>query len=318
AMGGMHARLVKVVFVVYFVMLMAAFYDVARRYVSVSGALLFTSFLATCPPYFYGEGSASTCMADVPLAFFCFICVVLLLNSVKQRTTAMVLPAAVVAFFCAFTKSEGVYYALIVMSCWLLAATVDKDFQRRQILKGAWAMAAIFLLLYAPWAVFRVLYIQQEHPNVPDVLGMGYVLSKTHRLTFIIPKLIEECLMVYRWHVIWLLFGVSLVCISKRAFQDKSVVFLLGTILGFFSFWTATYMLSAWWGRLDDEACRELIDVTLFRLYLHLIPTVVLCSVTCLSQGKKGSLISVWETNKIGKEGLSSGTEVAETRLRFN
>ncbi|MDY6950992.1 MAG: hypothetical protein SWE60_05735, partial [Thermodesulfobacteriota bacterium] len=40
AMGGMHARLVKVVFVVYFVMLMAAFYDVARRYVSVSGALL--------------------------------------------------------------------------------------------------------------------------------------------------------------------------------------------------------------------------------------------------------------------------------------
>jgi hypothetical protein len=292
AMGGMHARLVKVVFVVYFLMLMAAFYDVAKRYVSVSEALLFTCFLATCPPYFYGEGSASTCMADVPLAFFCFMCVVLLLRLVKQTQGAMIVPVAMVAFFCAFTKSEGAYYALIVMFSWLVAAILDKDFPRREVVRCAVAMAAIFILLYMPWAVFRMSYIQLDHPNVPDGLTMGYVFSKVHRLTFIIPKLIEECLMLYRWHVIWLVFVVSLVCVSRRAFHDKSVVFLLGTIFGFFSFWTLTYMLSAWWGRLDDQACRELMDVTLFRLYLHLIPTVVLCSIACLRQDGKGNLIN--------------------------
>ena len=284
AMGGMHARLVKVLFLVYFVMLMAAFYDVARRYVSVLGALLFTAFLATIPPYFYGEGSASTCMADVPLAFFCFVCVVMLFSCLKQKKSGPVIPAAMVLFFCAFTKSEGVYYALIVMFCWFIASLLDNDVHRAGLLKGAGSMGLIFILLYMPWFIFRLTYIQLDHPNVPDAVTMGYVISKAHRLAFIIPRLIEECFVVYRWHVIWMVFAVSLACISKREFHDKGIVFLLSTIFGFFSFWTLTYMLSAWWGRLDDGACSQLMDITMFRLFLHLIPIVVLSIVVCLSK----------------------------------
>jgi len=295
AMGEMHARLVKVLFLVYFVMLMAAFYDVARRYVSVLGASLFTAFLATIPPYFYGEGSASTCMVDVPLAFFCFVCVVMLFSCLKQKKSGPVIPVAMVLFFCAFAKSEGVYYALIVMFCWFIASLFDKDVHRAGLLKGAGSMGLLFILLYMPWVIFRMTYIQLDHPNVPDAVTMGYVISKAHRLAFIIPRLIEECFVVYRWHVIWMVFVVSLVCVSKKEFHDKGIVFLLTTIFGFFSFWTLTYMLSAWWGRLDDGACMQLMDVTLFRLYLHLIPVVLLCTVVCLSRSNSGKTGHVLE-----------------------
>ena len=109
---------------------------------------------ATVPPFFKGEGSASTCMADVPLAFFGFICVMLLLSNLKQKKGVMVIPAGLALFFCAFTKAEGLYYSLIFMFSVFVASFVEDKSSRGVLLKHTVLMAGVLTVLYMPWLIF--------------------------------------------------------------------------------------------------------------------------------------------------------------------
>ena len=270
-LGDVNDSLVKGLFCVYFIMLIIAFYDLIRRYLAVPKALFFTVLLATIPGFLRGPGSANACMADTPLAFYLFISVILFLIYLRQETAHIVV-TALILFFCAFTKLEGLYYSLFLILSLAVTAVMKSIFSYLAKLSTA------FILLCLPWLIFKAYFIALKHANFPYSISPDYVLQRIHRLFFIIPSIIAECFRIDYWHITWVLFVSSLLYIVIIKYRRKDMFFLSFVIGISFVFFAIVYMLSSWWGMLHDDACRKLINFTVSRLLLHLAPLALLFS----------------------------------------
>jgi len=275
-LGSSNDRLVKILFVIYFFMLILAFYDLVRRYLSTTKALFFTALLATIPVFLRGEGSANTCMADVPLTFYCFIVVTLFLSNPTR--TMIAIATGIVLFFVAFTKQEGLCYGLFYILSYAIAMRITEKTSASKIFGRHLMIAAmVFIILYCPWLIYRSYFIKLSYANAPASISLAYIMSKIHRVFFIVPRIIKECLKVRLWHIVWPLFFISL-CIPKTRHYRKEIVFLILSITCFFAFYITIFTLSAWWGFQQDTFCKVLINSTISRLFMPLAPVVLLYS----------------------------------------
>lgn len=291
-MGEANDSAVKLLFALYVCMAVWTFFDFLRRSLPLFPALIFTAFLGTIPGlyltlgggdgFLVTEGSAYTSMADLPLAFHAMTAVIFLLCYLRNRNSLLLAAGAILLSYCAFTKLEGFYFSVIVMLS-LAAATLVMDGKPslRAVLQLL-MLAGVFLALYLPWALFKWRYVPFAHENFPPHLTISYALERLDRLTFILPRLLWECVYVPRWHVIGILFLLGvLYLVVKRKLPGESICLLLA-ILGYFGFLALVYMLSTWWGAADDEAAGKLIEFTINRLYLTLAPIVLIFSALSL------------------------------------
>ena len=290
--GGVNDGIVKILFAVYLLMLVVAFFDVVRRYCSLYYSLFFTAFLSTLSGFYItfnqskhfklADGSAYTCMADLPLAFYSLIAVILLLSYFKKRKFPILCAGSFVLFFCSFTKLEGFYYSIIfVLSLVILILFHDKK-RAYLFIRPLLSIALIFAILILPWILFKTYYVNIAHSNFPSSISFSYILNKIHRLEFIIPRLVVECLNISRWHITWILFLTSLVyMVIKRKIKGE-ILYLLCVVFGFFCFYTIVYMLSSWSGKCDDVSCKVLINVTINRLLFSAAPIALLYSALSL------------------------------------
>ncbi len=280
-LGGIDNRLVRPLFLLYFLMLLAAFFDMLRHYVSRETALAFTAFLSAIPRFLMGGGSALVCAANIPLAFYCFILLIFITVSLKERKPEFIPALALVLYFCAFTKLEGLFYGMILLSGSTLF--IRRPFFLRDFVR----MLIIFGALYAPWFIFRNNFIRLPHANFPAAITLDYVLTKASRLAFIIPMLIFECLKLVHWHITWFIFTASLFFCLKNKQPRMEIRYLWVVIGGFFAFFVAAYMLSSWWGALNDEACKALIRYSGSALFSSLIPIALFCSALSLESSRR-------------------------------
>ncbi len=226
-LGEINDRIVKIIFSLYLIMLIVAFYDYLRHVVSIPSALIFTSFLTTIPGLLRGEGSATTAMADVPIAFYLLIAIIFCLNYLRNRNGFLLVPLGLVLFFCSFTKFEGLFYSLIIILSFLTIILFEKRKCDIFLKKHFPALLCSFLLPYLFWLWFRFSYIKVNYSNYPETFHLNYIISRLHRLSFIVPRYIQEFLDLSKWHIVWILsiFGVANI-IKKRYFK-KEIIFRL-------------------------------------------------------------------------------------------
>ncbi len=251
-LGEANDRMVKLVFFLYFVMLITAFFDIVKRFLLMSRALFFTALLSTVPIFLLGGSSAATCLANVPLAFYCLAAVLFLMEYLQQRRVEIIVPAGLVLFFCAFTKLEGLYYAAIFTIGFAGSIIIFDKNRRRQepFLQHLFLLIGTFIVLYLPWLWFKALYIRLDHATFPSAVSLGYIISKLHRLIFVVPMLIFECLKVWHWHIAWIIFAGYFILGLKVRRLGREAIFLLSIIAGAFILLTAVYTVSSWWGAL--------------------------------------------------------------------
>lgn len=274
--NGVNEHAVKILFSLYFLMIALALYDYLRSATSSFSAIVFTALLVTIPQLLINEGSATTMMADVPLALYVTIAVIFLLHYIQQRTVHLLVPMGLILFFCAFTKLEGFVYGCVLIASLFILCIKGKNTRYQFLTHDLPMLILSFVIPYIPWCIFRHTYIPYHYANYPQSVSISYILSKLHRIPYIIHRYINELFHISTWHVTWMLpiFGIANVYRMKS--YKKEVLFLLFVLVGFFLFYSSSHIFSSWWNSQTDESFKEFIDVTLSRQLLHIAPVALI------------------------------------------
>ncbi len=273
--GDFNESAVRPLGAIFFIFMLMAFFDLLRHSGPDFHAWLFTAMLATIPRYTFDEGSANSMMADVPLAFFVLLTCILFIALKRNQRVGQAIVLGLCLASCGFTKAEGLHYAFIMLIAFVSACLLADRSRMRNYIKRLLVVSLVGSIALAPWLAFKQLNIEFEHANFPHQLTLSYVLAKIPRLIFVLPRLLLEGLDYTRYHISWILFYAGLIALGIRRRLGWTQWFLLITLVGFFCFYSLTFMLSAWWGQLDDDVCKRLMDFTIPRLILVTMPLVV-------------------------------------------
>lgn len=271
-----NEQAVKILFSFYFLMIVLTLYDYLRSRTSSLSAILFTALFSTIPLFLTNEGSATTMMADVPLALYVTLAVICLLHYIRQRNISLILPTGLILFFCAFTKLEGFVYTGILLFCLFCLYRKETNMRYQFLTQDLPLFILSFILPYIPWFVFRHSYIPYHYANYPTTIHVSYIFSRLHRMLYIIPRYISELTRVSSWHITWILTTYGLIHIIKTKAFKKETLFLFYILIGFFLFYCASHIFSSWWNSQTEDSFKKFIDVTFSRQLLHIAPVAVI------------------------------------------
>jgi hypothetical protein len=248
----------KVVFPVFYAMVLLAACGAMRRERPGPGAAVVTACLACCLPYLDYTGGAASALADVPLSLF------LVLGLVAWRRWATTGDRDSLAEWvlwlsaAAVTKTEGVFALVIALGA---AAVV-----RWRVRPVAWARAGACALavaaLVAPWYLYAA--------TLPgSVSGAPRPLLETAGANLSawvaqMPRFLGEMLDIRRWGLLWVFAVVAVVAGWRRAAPAYRLA------AGLVAAQLAAYFL-AFLALPTDQAA--IVATTKKRLLLHVAPS---------------------------------------------
>lgn len=161
--------------------------------------------------------------------------------------------------FCVFTKHEGLPISLALGISLGLASPRGKRH---------WAVLYLISVLAVslPWFGF-LQTLPQTQENYWMRMTAGHIIPNLDRLKVILPAFMAETVQFKNWGGIWILLAVSAV-LGRRAFQESSTRFLWFTWVHQICIYILAYVVT-------PHNAKDLIDVSLTRLYLHVLPVSI-------------------------------------------
>lgn len=235
ALGCVNERLVKIIFPLFFTMLLLIIYTAQRKFFSRTHALLFTALLASLPNFvLIGHcsfaGTAISGYADVPLSFFYSVSTIYLYLWIKEHNRDYITIAAIFAAFAMFTKDEGI--ALFLINAMVLSLYTISNFKDESKIKIRHVLTYIFvpIVICMPWFMYKM-EIPKTGGYGPESFAISIIIQNIHRIPIILITFMTEFINLIQWNVLWVLLGVSTLFAVKETFKKPTVYLFLIIIL---------------------------------------------------------------------------------------
>lgn len=233
-LGCIDERAVKIIFPIFFTMLLLIIYAAQRKFFSRTHALLFTALLASLPNFvlighYMFAGTAISGYADVPLSFFYSISTIYLYLWINDHNRGYISIAAIFAAFAMFTKNEGI--ALFAINAVVLSLYTIFNF--RQEIKKKNRHLLIYLIvpivICMPWFMYKT-----EMPHISsyglESFAIPILIQNLHRIPIILTTFVTEFTNLKLWNIVWLLLVVSTLLTLKETFK-KPIVYLFSILI---------------------------------------------------------------------------------------
>jgi hypothetical protein len=292
-MGGVDDRRVKIIFPVFYVCLLMGLYAEVRRHLGPLIAPVLTALFATFFPLKlcvagFGEGSASTGYADVPLTFFYTLGVIVLFRWLSSRTItarddrrsrfAAVICAALMFAAALFTKNEGLPLAVIACTSALFVVLTGRASAARREVASLLLMAGIILVVSLPWLAWRagLPAIDENYASRLTVDNVEYGLAHhadavvRYSVNFNTPVGmvgrvgVRPLRAMDAWSIFWPMLAVTCVLYIARCFR-KNTLFVAMLLAGHVLLYFVILLIvppSAW-------KIEELLRFITHRLFMH-------------------------------------------------
>jgi len=236
---------VNLLFSLYFLLLIGLIYFSLRRIVSRKLSLLFTMILSTLPLINYHSFNA---YADLPLAFYFTGAAVFLFFHFQDQRKQWLILSAIFSGLAAWTKSEGLFLAIIIFIVLFLYLLKEKKI--RSHFKDLAVFFVIFSLIFWPWMFYKLFYglgysniandgssLVKFHPEIflpaLNQLFLSHSFNIWAGLFFLILFLKIKCLKNnYNFYVLLVILGSSLFYFLIYFFTSAFQFAIDGTVVG--------------------------------------------------------------------------------------
>jgi len=262
--GSLNDHLVKIIFPLYYVALLAIAYSICRRSLNRRAALFFTFLLATIPQV---TDFATNGYADIPFAFYCSASFFYLYLWLKDKRRAVLALSFIFSVFAIWTKAEGLLFTLINAAVVSICMVKEK----RVSLIGAVYALVSFLAVIAYVLGWRAIGFAVNsdfagaHVPLTSKIITGFkripAIFYEYQIQFFGPK---------KWNIIWILFIAGFIVGFKRIFSKELFPVTMAMLL-VLSGYSMVYMLSS-----APQGFGWHLSTSGSRLFLHFVPIAVL------------------------------------------
>lgn len=264
-MGNLNDQLVKVIFPLYFVGILAVLYFGIRRFGSRTYALLFTFILASIPQF---NAYSTNAYIDLPLAYYCFSGLLMLLYWFKDtKSTQFIIISAVMCALAAWTKNEGIMYCLInilLLAIFFFSSGKGMKVKNKVIYTIGYVL--IILVIYFPWMWIKSsAHLENDEIKAANMSPVN-VIRNYDRIVPIVYEYQKQFFGPKKWNLAWILF-IALFCLNfKKAFlkDTKFLTFSIIFALGGYAF---IYMIT-------NQDVKWHLSTTVSRFFIHFVPAV--------------------------------------------
>ena len=256
SMGRLNDLLVKAIFPVYFIALLALFYFSIRSFAGKRYSLLFTFLLASLPQF---SSYATNGYLDLVLAYYVFgsSAFIFLWFRDKGRIYYLVI-SAVFAGLSAWTKNEGIIYCAINIA---LISIFGRETYKKIL------YAVIILAVMSPWLWVRI----SSRIPAADISAANLLPSALVRNIGRVWPIINEFQVQFfgpkKWNIIWIVFFFTFAARFKRSFSGEILPVTLSVLLPMLSY-AGIYMISV-------HGVEWHLSTTLSRFFIHFVPLAV-------------------------------------------
>lgn len=264
-MGNLNDQLVKLIFPIFFICILALLYFAVRRFASRTYALVFTFILATIPQF---NAYAANAYLELPFAFYAFAAALFLFRWFEDRKLVrFLLISAIMAGLAGWTKNEGLMYC----AAYIMLAAIFLILNFRKVSRKDIACFFLYIVviaaILAPW-----LYIKNATHLINTDIGRAEskiltIGKEVHKLKPILNEFQKQVFGPKKWNIFWIALIASIAFNIKDAFRGtgRYAAIFLALVIGGYVF---IYMAAP-------------IDVTFFvkkswsRFLLHFLPIAV-------------------------------------------
>lgn len=262
--GSLDDVLVKIIFPLFYVCLLAVFYRVLKHCgFERKGAMLFTFILATIPQV---ADYATNGYADILLAFYYSAGIFYLYLWTKERKRSFLTISFILSALTVWTKTEG----LMLSAVNIFVVLIFMIKERKGFRQGFSYIAVL--------AIFLLSFLCLKRAMGLEVHGdfAGLVLSDAGKTTIDAVRRVPAILYEYqiqffgpkKWNIVWIIFLFLFAGRFRKAFKDD-IFFITVTMLGIISGYTLIYLI------MPRDISWHL-STTASRFFLHFVPVAVL------------------------------------------
>lgn len=275
SMGDADDRAVRILFLAFFLGLIAAAYRLPQRHPPVHpparldkiAGIVSVAVLAVSP-YVYGSMTrgASSGYADITLTFYIAASVLAMSMWIRERKAAFAVAGALLAAFAALTKNEGLIFALnlfVVTAAFSLAGRKKGEPPRTRALYSLAACAMVAGAALLPWLCVRAGLPTFLDEDYTGRLNWGNVSAGLVRVPTIARFFGAELLNVRHWGLIWALAAASTVAAWRK--KDTESRFISVVMALQVTAYLAVFMVTP-----SDYVGQMKVSVP--RLLLHVLP----------------------------------------------
>lgn len=241
---GLHAiddALFKIFTPILFLCFIIIFYSVLRRYYERGYALLFTFLLSTLPFIVF---HAATAYADFPMTFYyaaatiyLFLFMKELSQNNKEKAFANITIALLFLAISIWVKRAGIVIAGIDLFILFIYLIIHGKFIAKPDLLKIIIPFLLFMILVIPSIAYSqsgtllrisksIVGVEEQVSPIPSAEGP----SLPAKAGIIVSIFLKKTFLYADWHLLWLLFLVTLLFFYKRSF-GKPNAFLLAVII---------------------------------------------------------------------------------------
>jgi hypothetical protein len=232
----------------FYILLAVLFFCMLRKKYTLLYSLLFTFLLVSTQNLIRHGGRIEAGIADLPLAYYSFICFTLLADYLKKSSSRTFLLLNIFLGITQLIKVEGTFFVLIV------EAIIFVHMYNKKLYKQLWILL-FWLIPLIDWQVYRK--INHLDKNYFTVFPFGFSFEKTiHSIVGTVKELIN----IKSWNLLWILYFYSLFCFGIN--KNKELFLLNILILSQLTIYMLIYIFSLGNG---PESSIE-------RLLLHVAP----------------------------------------------
>lgn len=265
-MGSFNDQLVKIIFPLYFVALLALLYNAVRRFAGMTYALFFCFILATIPMV---GAYAANAYHELPLSCYYFASALLLFRWFDRPDRPYLLAlSAVLVGLAAWTKNEGLLYCVVNTAVLGVFVVFNARKMRLPDALGVAAYPVIVLALTLPWALvkrsFGIVNSEIDLANINPV----YLAAQLHKFLPILDEFQKQVFGPKKWNLIWIAAIAILVMYRHKVLggvQRRYIALSLClTVAGYVLFYLISYVDVGYF-----------VSKTWARFLLHFLPVVV-------------------------------------------
>lgn len=265
-LGQLNDQLVKVIFPLYYIGILALIYCAIRRFAPRLYALIFTFILATIPQF---SAYAANAYLDLVLSFYYFASALLLLRWLLDRDdiTSLII-SAFMAALAAWTKNEGLMYCFINVFLMGVFLFIGKKPVRKRDVAATLGYVGILLVINLPWLWIKTTaHITNSDVDIINMNPLN-LIKQTYKIVPILYEFQKEFFNPKKWLIIWPAALAVFFLNYKKAFMGIARRFTASSVVLAVSGYVSFYLISC----LDIHF---FAGKTWSRFLIHFLPLVV-------------------------------------------
>ena len=209
--GESQPQTLRTLSAAFWLCLVGLFFGAVRRETTSPVALASCIGLAVVPAFVLGPGSSSSGAPDVPLAAYTLGATMCARRALEDAGFGQATLAAVLSACAAWTRPDGIAFALIVAAMFTVSAAIRAN-QRRGA-ASEWKLKSV-LLTVVPLAAVMPWWLSLSSSGVGAgsafELGVAWTSSPASR------SIVEEVLSLQRWTALWPAFALTTLIYAAR------------------------------------------------------------------------------------------------------